>query len=286
MTTAILERIASSDLRALHSVYVAVYRAHRGAPDLFTLGHCTTIITALMSGQPWSWRVVGITPLALQRYKEQDFKHRSKQGFTRAHLRPRIETVQQLLAPEQPMSQMVFIETHLRYDATVICVKGQNTNPGPKYIPFVNDDAALFPSKKVSWSHSTKEHAFLRDLYDASRHHLVEHQEQIEKVTRGDGSELKRETIRVRKKVRGAWNEGQTMTLHGVEVRGITYHSTWDAWTQLKIGTRAECIDFRKHLKLTKNGRATYIKSATGETFDFTLIPFVSARARDISLPR
>src|SRR5260370_14861473 len=166
MTAVIMKNIRISHLRALHSVYVATHRAHKVAPDFFTLSHWTTIITALMGSQAWSWRVVGITHAALQAFIEQDFKHKSKQGITRAHLHPRIATAALLLAPEQPMSEAEFLETLLRHDVTVLCARGENRASVPEYISFANDDASLFASqKKVGWSHTKKERAFLRDLH-------------------------------------------------------------------------------------------------------------------------
>jgi hypothetical protein len=178
MTTAIIKSINRSDLIALHSMYVALHRANKVRPKLFTYGYCTTIVTALMSNSQWAWRVVGITPAALQRYKEQGFKVKSNQGIKRAHLRQRISTTEVLLASKKPLPETTFIKTLLRHDRTVLCIKGENRHPVPKYIPFANQDASLFSSQKIAFRHATKEEALLRRLYtDKYGRRRVKHRE-------------------------------------------------------------------------------------------------------------
>jgi hypothetical protein len=297
MTAVIIEGIKITELRAFHSVYAAIHRAHRDAPERFTTGHCTTIITALMGSQAWSWRVVGITHAALQAFVEHDFKHKSKRGITRAHLQPRIKTVEMVLAPEQPLSEIEFIETLLRHDATILCAKGENRASMPEHISFANDDASLFSSqKKVGWSHKEKEQAFLRNLHQSLRGHR-----RVEIVSTADNKAIGKAKSqaatasskknaaskvvspapdKIRRIGKGsAWNAGKTMTYNAVRVLGKEYKSVWKAFQALEMGknsgvARHHHIKFRKELKAKGvNGKQTFTDPRNYKIkYEFTLL--------------
>jgi hypothetical protein len=121
----------SDEKRAIHLLYSAVHQAHKQAPSMFTVQQCNVILTAIMSGQAHSWRVVGITPAALEEFAAAGFHSKSGQGITRGHLQPRIETVRKLLLPDEPLSEEDFFETWLAADRTVLCAKGENNTPFP-----------------------------------------------------------------------------------------------------------------------------------------------------------
>ena len=106
-----------------HYLYSAVHRAHKEAPEIWTIQECTRIMTSIMAAKPFSWRVVGITEAALKKFSEFDFRYKSGAGITRAHLKPRIETVRTLLAPSEPLSEVEFLNIN---DTTVLCVSGEN----------------------------------------------------------------------------------------------------------------------------------------------------------------
>lgn len=263
------------ELSALHSVYAAIHRAHKAAPELFTISHCTTIITALMGSQAWSWRVVGITHAALKAFMEHDFKHKSKQGITRGHLHPRIKTAALLLAPEQPMSEADFIGTLLRHDVTVLCARGENRAAVPEYIAIANEDASLFASRKVSWGHTDKEKAFLRDLHLRSSgvRPDVPHTGASEEAHFDFATPAKRT-----KRSSKAWNAGKNVTHHGVRVDGKEYKSVWAAFQALGMGeesgiARSEHIKFRKELKNKGvGGKLVYRNPLNGKSYEFTLL--------------
>jgi len=48
-----------------HDLYVALHAARRAAPGLWTDQQCTHVLTTVMGRCSWSWRVVGVTPAAL-----------------------------------------------------------------------------------------------------------------------------------------------------------------------------------------------------------------------------
>jgi hypothetical protein len=149
-----------------HALYVAVRAAHSEAPQIWTDGHCTRILTSIMSGKPFSWRVVGITEAALRRFHELNYRYQSRLGLTRAHLRERIETVRELLSRSEPMSASEFIEYWLANDRTILCAVGQNKAIVPPYIEIENNDGSLFSSNLVGWRHGKDERDLLRSLYE------------------------------------------------------------------------------------------------------------------------
>lgn len=91
--------------------------------------------------------------------------------------------------------------------------------------------------------------------------------------------------------IRTAWNaglsggkadaEGRSMLIHGVRVAGKDYASTWQAWTALKVGSRGQCIRFRKELKQAKGGKLSFSRTEDGKTFQFSLIPSQTGKAEE-----
>ena len=151
-----------------HYLYSAVHRAHKEAPDVWTIQECTRIMTSIMAAKSFSWRVVGITEAALKKFSEFNFRYKSGAGITRAHLKPRIETVRTLLAPSEPLSEVEFLNIWLQNDRTVLCVSGENKTTVPKFIALENPDGELFSCHRVlaGWRHRRREQDHLRNLFD------------------------------------------------------------------------------------------------------------------------
>jgi hypothetical protein len=258
------------ELHSFHALYTAVHRAHKEVPAIWTDHECNRILTSVMAAKPFSWRVIGITAAALKTFAEMDFRYKSNLGLTRAHLRPRIETVRVLLATDEPLSEQKFIDTWLQNDRTILCARGENKASIPEYIQIDNEDGSLFSceGRLAGWRHGMSERAFLRELFKisghpsspASVHPRVAQRERVSQMV-------------IRKSVGTAWNKGKTMTFHGVEVGGTRYYSAWDAWQSLKIGTDSQCRTFRKKLKRTPDGTDTYTSLATNKKYHFKLIP-------------
>jgi hypothetical protein len=51
-----------------HSLYLAVHAAHAEAPHIWTVSHCTRLLTSIMSAKPFAWHVVGVTKAALKKF--------------------------------------------------------------------------------------------------------------------------------------------------------------------------------------------------------------------------
>ncbi len=144
--------INETQKKALYEKYLAIFNAHKSDPAFFTLQQSNTELTTVMGGRHWSWHVIGITKAALQIYKECGYRYKSKQGLTRAHIKPRIETSKRLLTRVVPVSQEEFFEIWLEADKTIICGPRENRRGFvPEYIRLENDDYRLFKSHTVGW---------------------------------------------------------------------------------------------------------------------------------------
>ena len=260
--------------RTFHVLYSALHQAHKQAPNLWTVQECNRVLTAIMAAKPSSWRVIGVTSSALHEFAAADFRSKSGQGITRAHLRPRIETVRTLMLPPEPLTEEAFFATWLANDCTVLCAKGENRKTLPKYIPIDNEEGTLFSchGKLAGWHHRKTEQDFLRALHHdhgKSRQRRAEPKESSAMV--------------IRKVSRTAHNKGKPNYLHSVEVGDVCYKSTWAAWETLQIGgTMSErkrisaSEKFRLQLKRSKSGKLDYTDPTTGKTYTFRLIPYNS----------
>lgn len=160
--------INETQKKALYEKYLAIFNAHKSDPAFFTLQQSNTELTTVMGGRHWSWHVIGITKAALEIYKECGYRYKSKQGLTRAHIKPRIETSKRLLTRVVPVSQEEFFEIWLEADKTIICGPGENRRGFvPEYIRLENDDYRLFKSHTVGWKEFAHlEGKLLEELYD------------------------------------------------------------------------------------------------------------------------
>ena len=147
-----------------YELYVALHRSHRQYPQIFTMGRCTVILTAIMGGRPWSWRVVGITPAALQSFRDSAYKKVARDGITRAHIQSRLVTSTELIRPEEPFSVEEFARIWIENDKTVLCVRGENKDPLPDYISFADAELGLFRSSQIAWRHGKSERDYLVSL--------------------------------------------------------------------------------------------------------------------------
>jgi hypothetical protein len=159
--------ISPAQQEALYQKYLAIHYAYKSDASFFTLTQSNTELTTVMGGRSWSWHVIGITDAALVRYKELEFKHVAKSGITRAHLTPRFQTTQKLLAESKPFSIGEFFSIWLAADKTVICGPGENKKEfNAEYLEIDNSNYELFNSKTIGWRFRVNEEgAFLRSLH-------------------------------------------------------------------------------------------------------------------------
>ena len=159
--------INETQKKALYEKYLAIYSAYKADPSFFTLPQCNIELTTVMGGRGWSWHVIGITKAALEIYKQSGFRYKSRQGLTRAHIKPRIETSKKLLNTDHPASQDEFFYIWLEADKTIICGPGENKDGFvPEFIQLLNDDYSLFKGQAIGWKESANcEGKLLEALY-------------------------------------------------------------------------------------------------------------------------
>lgn len=257
-----------------YALYLALHEVHKNSPAIWTVQECTRVLTAIMAAKSFSWRVIGITPAALVAFAEAGFRTRNGLGITRAHVRPRIDTVRAVMHPREPLTEKAFFDTWLANDLTVLCAKGENRKTLTDYIKFDNDPGTLFScqGKLAGWHHRTAEQDFLRTLHG---HHVESEPKRTPSVDR--------KAALLRKVSRPAHNKGKPNYLHSVQVGGNNYRSAWAAWQSLQIGNtmperkRISANEkFRGQLKRSKSGQLDYTDPTTGKTFRFRLIPYNS----------
>lgn len=161
-----LDELGLSKLSAetLYDFYQLTYRCHRTDDTLWSITHCNQVLTHVMGNQQFSWRVVGITREALQIFKDNNFKRKTRSGITRAHRIPRIATVETVIKCEKPLTIEEFFSVWIAGDETVFCASGQNKKEIPDFIPFPEEARFLFRTNRVAWHHGREERAFLEEL--------------------------------------------------------------------------------------------------------------------------
>ncbi len=146
-----------------HKIYLAVLEAHRESPSTFTHQECNRILSAMMAAKSFSWKVIGITEAALKRFEEINFKRTKGHGIVRAHILPRIDTVKKLIGRDSPFEPEEFMEFWIKRDQTVFCIKSENRQTIPDYLPISNENGKLFSCDGVlaGWHHKKAEREFL-----------------------------------------------------------------------------------------------------------------------------
>ena len=148
-----------------HALYVALHSARCAAPDLWSDQQCTHVLSTVMGRQPWSWRVVGVTPAALDALAAVSFHNRKGLGLVRAHLTNRITFIRYLMHLPQPASYESFVKFWTDHDRTVLALRSENGKDGfAAYLPF--DAPGLFSSERLAgWVHGKVERAFLKEVH-------------------------------------------------------------------------------------------------------------------------
>ena len=153
---------------ALYALYVALFEAKRSCPTDFHWGRLTTIQTAVMGIENHGWRVVGITPEALELLAAHEFrKDRVPRQLCRGHVVDRARTTRLLFDRDAPLPLQKFFQRFLKNDKTVIMLNEQNRGRQfPQYIRIGNRNSNLFPNGSLmGWKHREAEREFLMWLY-------------------------------------------------------------------------------------------------------------------------
>lgn len=128
------------------------------------------LLSTLFSINPNSWRVVGITPEALEIFKKYEFQKKSGMRINRSHITQRFGFYQSLLNPENKISGAEeFWNLYYENDMTVLASASENMSADVTIFenayPVPQDERKLFQTAGYAWKHKDEEEAFLKDLF-------------------------------------------------------------------------------------------------------------------------
>jgi hypothetical protein len=109
------------------------------------------------------WQITGITLEALKKFKENDFKRKSRMGINRSHKVDRHKTYTTML--EGPIMDCdTWWKFYTENDKTVLATSSENnTNTFSKIFPIKKQDN-LFKSTGFAWRHSLQEQNVLKNI--------------------------------------------------------------------------------------------------------------------------
>lgn len=125
------------------------------------------LVSSLLAMNPDGWRVVGITPNALEVFSKHGFERKSGMRVNRAHVIARNETYREMLGKDFS-DKYKFWDYYWERDQTILSTSSENMQAGNqhyKYFEVPRDHRMLFRMKGFAWKHGVEEVAFLRELY-------------------------------------------------------------------------------------------------------------------------
>jgi hypothetical protein len=126
------------------------------------------MLSTLFSINSNSWRVIGITPAALEVFKANDYKKVSGMGINRSHIVQRSEIYHQLLNSDFSSAQD-FWQKYYENDMTILATSTENMSKAKDalkvYYPVPSDERDLFKTSGFAWKHKDEEEEFLKALY-------------------------------------------------------------------------------------------------------------------------
>lgn len=120
------------------------------------------MMTSLLEQYEGSWKIVGITRQALEKFYRKDFKYERFMEINHSHLFDRHKTYKEMLTKD--MNEKEWWDLFLKNDECVLSLSNENKNVKNE-IPF-ETDGNLFKKKGFGWRHTKQEQEFLRNLYE------------------------------------------------------------------------------------------------------------------------
>ena len=129
------------------------------------------------------WRVVGITPDALEIFKNHEFQKKSRISINRSHIIQRFSFYKSLLENNNEIKNAeTFWKLYYDNDMTVLASASENMSNNETILknayPVPEDERNLFQTSGYSWKHKEEEIKFLKELYN---YHLLQ-QKKIFKI--------------------------------------------------------------------------------------------------------
>ena len=155
-----MHSLSQDEKAKIYAVYVAIFNLP------FKLRKKTTLLTALMGGADWSWRVTGITVGALEAVAAHNYKY-VKGTICRAHVVARIDTAKAMFDIPYHLPESDFFDLFWKNDETIIATKNENKTGGvlPTPIPIDYTRGLFRDNGLVGFRHTKKEADFLRELH-------------------------------------------------------------------------------------------------------------------------
>lgn len=128
------------------------------------------LLSILFSVNPNCWRVIGISPKALEIFAKHNFKKISRMGINRSHLVQRHDQYESMLNGDFK-NESDFWEVYFKNDVTILSTSTENMSASNA---FVNealtvpvDQRQLFKTSGYAWKHKKEEEDFLKQLYQS-----------------------------------------------------------------------------------------------------------------------
>jgi hypothetical protein len=151
----------NSDIKnQIYDVYLALFKLN------IKVQRKCSIMTSLLGGDEWSWRVIGITLEAVNLLERNGYKY-LKGSICRAHIVGRLTTAKTVYERDEPVSLDELFQIYWANDKTVISTKAENGNHVrlPLVIP-IDHELKNFPcGAVVGWKHRKQEANFLSKLH-------------------------------------------------------------------------------------------------------------------------
>jgi hypothetical protein len=130
----------------------------------FSIQKKNVLFTSLMAGEPWGWKVIGITERAITELSKNNYKYQTGL-ICRSHFISRNDTAKAFFGVPVKISREDFFPRYFQTDKTVISLKSENTEKGPDRFILINQALNLFASRLVGFNHGKEERNYLRELH-------------------------------------------------------------------------------------------------------------------------
>ena len=156
--------MTSADKEDIYDFYIFLHQKFKKNSNLFlSKQRWSELFSLLMKGRKEFWRVVGITPKALELYRLNKFK--TSKGLVRGHLNMRIKTFELFFSTDDQLSYHEFWKLFKKYDPVILMTKEENKSHDiPVYIKISNPKSNFFTNSGINWQLTKQDVELLKSL--------------------------------------------------------------------------------------------------------------------------
>lgn len=156
--------MTKADMEDIYDLYSILYQKFHKNKGLFlSKQRWSELFSLLTKGRKEFWRVVGITPNAINHYQQNKYKR--NMGLVRGHKYMRIKTFDKFFDTESQLNQKEFWSLFKKYDEVIIMTREENKNhKAPKYINIHNPKSKFFTNSGIGWQLSSDDVELLKSL--------------------------------------------------------------------------------------------------------------------------